>query len=73
MALCRVAGSTCEYVPGMKDIEGRPSISDTILGLTLWDRSSMAQVCRRSWKRISGSAEHLKSRAKERFLRLWKG
>jgi hypothetical protein len=29
-----------------------PSISDTIFGFTLRVRSSVAHVCRRSWKRI---------------------
>jgi hypothetical protein len=32
-----------------------PSISDTIFGFTLRVSSSVAHVCRRSWKRISGS------------------
>src|SRR5215203_518406 len=52
-------------------IEEWPSISETILGLTLRERSSVAQVCRRSWKRVvEGRPAHLRSRAKERFLRL---
>jgi hypothetical protein len=45
-----------------------PSISETILGLTFLDSKSVAQVCLRSWKRVSAeSPAHLRSRAKERL------
>jgi hypothetical protein len=50
-------------------MEECPSISETILGFTLRERSSVAQVCLRSWKRISGSPARLSSSLKERFLR----
>jgi len=36
-------------------MEACPSISETILGLIFLDSSSVAHVCRRSWKRICGS------------------
>src|SRR5215218_4246373 len=45
-----------------------PSISDTILGLTLLDTSSVGQVCRRSWKRMGSNPAFSRSGAKDRFL-----
>jgi hypothetical protein len=44
-----------------------PSISETILGLTFLDSSSVAHVCRRSWKRIFGSPARL-SRGLKRWV-----
>ena len=51
-------------------MEACPSISETILGLTFLDRSSVAQVCRRSWKRMGSNPAFSRSGAKDRFLRL---
>ena len=34
------------------DMEEYPSTSKTILGLTLRERSKVAQACRRPWKRV---------------------
>ena len=53
-AWSRMSGSTWEYVSSVMAIVACPSISETIFGFTLRVRSSVAQVCRRSWKRISG-------------------
>ena len=36
-----------------------PSISETTFGLTFLVSSSVAHVCRRSWKRICGSPARL--------------
>ncbi len=38
-----------------------PSISEATSGFTLRVSSSVAQVCRRSWKRISGSPARFRS------------
>ncbi len=47
-----------------------PSISETILGLTLRESKSVAHVCRRSWKRVSAERPAcFRSRAKERLRR----
>jgi hypothetical protein len=48
-------GSTWEYVSRVMAMDECPSISETIFGFTLRVSSSVAHVCRRSWKRISGS------------------
>jgi hypothetical protein len=50
--------------------EACPSISETILGLTSLPSSSVAHVCRRSWKRIGRSPASLSSGLKERLRRL---
>ena len=56
---------------------GGPSISETILGLTFSDKSSVAQVCRTSWKRICGNPARLSKGLKGPLLcndptiRLW--
>jgi hypothetical protein len=70
VALSCMFGSTWEYVSRVIAIVAWPSISETILGLTFLARSSVAQVWRRSWKRIRGSWALLSSGAKDRFLRL---
>jgi hypothetical protein len=49
-----------------------PSISETIFGFRLRVRSSVAHVCRRSWKRISGSPARFRSGLNERRVRLWR-
>jgi hypothetical protein len=49
-----------------------PSISETIFGSTLRVSSSVAHVCRRSWKRICGSSARFRSGLKERRVRLWR-
>ena len=49
---------------------GHSSISETILGLMFLSKSSVAQVCLRSWKRILRSFARSRSDAKERCLRL---
>ena len=48
-----------------------PSISETIFGFTL-RVSSVAHVCLRSWKRISGSPTRFSSGLNERRARLWR-
>jgi hypothetical protein len=45
-------------------------MSETILGLTFLDKSSVARVCRRSWNRMAGSPASSSSGAKYRSLRL---
>src|SRR5215204_1805557 len=47
-ALSCIFGRTWEYVSRVMAIVACPSISETILGLTFLDRSSVAHVCRRS-------------------------
>lgn len=50
-------------------MEECPSISETTLALMSFESSSVAQVWRRSWKRIGGRPAFFKSSLKERFLR----
>ena len=47
-----------------------PRSSWTYFGCTFFDRSSVAQVCRRSWKRIRLSPARSRRELKDRFLRL---
>jgi hypothetical protein len=47
-----------------------PSTSETILGFMFLARSSVAQVCRRSWNRMVGSWVFSRSGANDRFLSL---
>src|SRR5215217_4947812 len=54
-------GSTWEYVSWVMAMVECPSISETIFGFTLRVSSSVAHVCRRSWKRISGSPARFRS------------
>src|SRR5215208_6217542 len=54
-------GSTWEYVWRVMAMVECPSISETIFGFTLRVSSSVAHVCRRSWKRISGSPARFRS------------
>jgi hypothetical protein len=49
-----------------------PNISETTLGLTFLDSSSVAHVCRKSWKRISGSAARLRSGLKRWAVTCWR-
>jgi hypothetical protein len=49
-----------------------PSISETIFGFTLRVSSSVAHVCRRSWKRICGNPARFRSGLNERRVRLWR-
>jgi hypothetical protein len=49
-----------------------PSTSETIFGFTLRVSSNVAHVCRRSWKRISGSPARFRSDLNERRVRLWR-
>src|SRR5918995_3123353 len=42
-------------------IEEWPSISEATLALTSFDSSNVAQVCRRSWKRIGGNAARFRA------------
>ena len=51
-------------------MEECPIISETILGLTFLDRSSVAQVCRRSWKRMFGSSALSRSGLNEVLAKL---
>src|SRR4051794_15683541 len=46
-----------------------PSISETILGLTFFSSSSVAQVCRRSWKRIFDTPTQSRSFRQWRVMR----
>src|SRR5215217_2656121 len=48
-----------------------PKVSWTILGLTFFLASSVAQVCLRSWKRTSGRPARLKRGLKWRFTTFW--
>lgn len=50
-------------------MEECPSISETTLALMSFESSSVAQVWRRSWKRIGDRPAFFKSGLKERFLR----
>ena len=59
-AWSRMFGSTWEYVSRVMAMEECPSISETIFGFTLRVRSSVAHVCRRSWKRISRNPARLR-------------
>jgi hypothetical protein len=51
-------------------MEACPSISETTLGLTSFESSSVAQVWRRSWKRIGGRPAFFRSGLKERLRKL---
>jgi hypothetical protein len=48
-----------------------PKVSWTILGLTFFLASSVAHVCLRSWKRISGRPARLRRGLKWRFTTFW--
>lgn len=50
-------------------MEAWPSISETIFELTFLERSSMAHVWPRSWKRTGWSFAALRSRPQERLRR----
>ncbi len=43
-----------------------PSISETIFEFTLRERSSVAHLCLRSWKRTGGNLARFNSAAKDR-------
>ncbi len=60
-AWSRIFGSTWEYVSRVMAMVEWPSISETILGFTFLASSRVAQVCRRSWKRISWSPARFSS------------
>jgi hypothetical protein len=49
-----------------------PNISETILGLTFLDSSSVAQVCRRSWNRIGGNPAGSSKGLKRRAVTYWR-
>jgi hypothetical protein len=51
-------------------MEKCPSISERTLGLTSFESSSVAQVWRRSWKRIGGRRDFVGSGLKERLRKL---
>jgi hypothetical protein len=53
----------------MMEMEERPSISEMTCGFMFFVSSSVAQVRRTSWRRISGSPARLRSREKERLRR----
>src|SRR5215207_6146424 len=60
-AWSRMFGGTWEQVSRVMVLDECPSISETIFGFTLRVSSSVAHVCRRSWKRISGSPARFRS------------
>jgi hypothetical protein len=61
-----ISGSTLRYVSMVSEIFAWPSFSCTTLGYVPLDRSSVANVWRRSWKRIRGGPARCSSGLKER-------
>jgi hypothetical protein len=49
-----------------------PSISETTLGFTFLESKSVAHVCRRSWKRISGKPARLSKGLKRWAVTWWR-
>jgi hypothetical protein len=49
-----------------------PSISETTFGFTFLESKSVAHVCRRSWKRISGKLVRLSKGLKRRAVTCWR-
>ena len=63
-------GITWEYVSSVIAMVACPSSSWTNLGCVPWVRSSVAQVCLRSWNRMWGSRAFLNKGARLRLRRL---
>jgi hypothetical protein len=49
-----------------------PDISETTFGFTFLESKSVAHVCQRSWKRISGKPARLSKGLKRRAVMCWR-
>jgi hypothetical protein len=56
-----MVGNTREYVSSVMAMLACPRISETILGLTFLERSSVAHLCLKSWNLIPGNSARLRN------------